>query len=239
MPSEQDEAFRRIWQHLRQIEQVADGRHDTEEWRSHGGYFVMCCVRIPPESLSPAIDDLRESLRAFPYVRLHPTGFLHINVQELGFLTGAPAYRGDITQDWLDEFIQHANQPVTEFSPFDVTLGGANSFSDAAFLDVHDNGWLSRIQARLVDFVKVPPRTRFAYLPVATVAHYTHIAPVGSLVAALTPYRDTAFARFRVTALDIVKVRTGEGYSDLEVVHSFQLGEPRGLIDLVQGPKAS
>lgn len=239
MPSEQDEAFRRIWQNLRQIEQVADGRHDTEEWRSHGGAFVMCCVRIPADALSPALGDLRDALREFPYTRIHPDGFLHINVQELGFLTPRPEFRGDITQDWLDEFIQNASHPVTEFSPFDVSLGGANSFSDAAFLDVHDNGWLSRIQSRLVDFVKVPPRTRFAYLPVTTIAHYTRIAPIGSLVATLTPFRDTVFGQFRVTSIDVVSVRTGEGYADLEVVHAFELGEQRGLLDRVHGANAS
>lgn len=238
VPSEQDEAYRRIWQHLRQVPQVADGRHDTEEWRSENGAFVMCCVRVPPESLFSSLDQLREVLRPFPYVRLHPTRFLHITVQELGFLTHLPKHRGDITQEWLDEFISQAEIPIGEYSPFTITLGGVNSFVDAAFLDVHDDGWLSRIQGRLIDFVPIPPNNRYAYLPVATIAHYTHSAPLGNLVATLAPWRDQALGKFRVSCIDVVKLQMGVPYPDLEVVHQFELGRQHRLIGKIQGSTA-
>ena len=239
VPSEQEEAYRRIWQHLRQVSSVTDGRHDTEDWRGKDGDFVMCCVRIPPEALFSSLDQVRETLQPFPFVRLHPPEFLHITVQELGFLTDEPRRRGDITQEWLDEFIGQSANPVGEFSPFAVALGGINSFVDAAFLDVHDDGWLSRIHGRLIDFVSIPPSTRYSYLPVATIAHYTRSAPVGNLVAALTPWRDQIFARFRVETVDIVKLRTGVPYPELEVIHQFELGHQQRLIGKIQGGATS
>lgn len=235
VPTEQDEAFRRIWQHLRQVEQVVDGRHDSPEWNGHGGEFVFCCVRIPRDALDDNLVSARETLASYPFVRLHPNHFLHIAVQELGFLCSSPSHRTDITQDWLDEFISQSQHAISEFSPFDVTLGGLNSFVDAIFLDVHDNGWLSRIQGRLTDFVKVPPSYRYAYLPVVTIAHYTDTVPIGNLVASLTPFRDQQFGAFRVDAIDVVKIRTGETYPELDVVHSFELGQEPGLIEVIQG----
>lgn len=239
VPSEQDEAYRRIWQHLRQVTEVVDGRHDTPEWRAHEGDFVLCCVRVPEEALDPEIEAVRDSLRTLPYARVHPPGFLHIPVQELGFLVPAARFRSDITEQWLEEFIAQVESPVSEFRPFDITLGGVNSFVDATFLDVHDNGWLARIQGRLLDFVKVPPGTRYAYLPTVTIAHYTETAPVGPLVAKLTPWRDYAFGHFRVDSLDVVRIPTTEPYPELEVIHQIGLGRPQPLIDVIQGGASS
>jgi 2'-5' RNA ligase len=235
VPSEQDEAYRRIWQHLRQVSSVADGRHDTEEWRGKQGDFVMCCVRIPSDALSSSLDQVRETLRTFPYVRIHPKSFLHITVQELGFLTDEPRRRGGITREWLDEFIGQAENPIGEYAPFTISLGGINSFVDAVFLDVHDGGWLSRIHGRLIDFVSVPPSNRYAYLPIATIGHYTESAPIGNLVAALTPWRDQIFGRFRAESIDIVKLRTGVPYPDMELIHRFELGRQQRLLEIVQG----
>lgn len=224
---------------MRLVSEVTDGRHDTDAWRQHNGDFVMCCLRVPAEVMSPALDDVRDALRAFPYARIHPPEFLHIPVQELGFLTDTPAGRSDITQEWLDEFIGQAEMPISEFSPFPVTLGGINSFVDAAFLDVHDNGWLSRIQVRLLDFVKIPPSTRYAYLPTVTIAHYTTNAPIGNLAAVLTPWRDKAFGEFQVTSIDVVKLQTEVEYPDLEVIHRIELGRPQNPIFNMQSGTAT
>lgn len=235
VPSEQDEAYRRVWQHLRQVSEVTDGRHDSEEWRGREGDFVMCCLRVLEDATTPALDQLRDVLRDFPYARVHPPGFLHITIQELGFLTETPRHRSDIDQAWLEEFIAQSEMPISEFPPFNVVLSGANSFVDAAFIDVHDHGWLSRMQGRLLDFVKVPPSTHYAYLPVVTIAHYTETAPIGSLVAELTPWRDQFFGEFRVDSIDVVKLQSGVAYPELEVIHQFQLGRAQPLIDMIQG----
>jgi 2'-5' RNA ligase len=214
---------------------VADGRHDLVEWRSHTGDFALCCVRIPVDALSPTIEDLRATLRHFPFVRLHPDAFLHIPVQELGFITDRSQARDEISAQRLGEFIAQADLPISDFPAFDVSLGGVNSFVDATFLDVHDDGWLSRIHRRLIDFVAIPPDQRFSYLPQVTIAHYTEAAPIGNLPAALAPWRDQAFGSFRVESIDIVRLRTNETYPDLVLEHQFQLGRQHALIDVMQG----
>ena len=210
-----------------------DGRHDTEDWYSRDGQFVYVCARIPDEVLTPEYERLAEVLHQFPFTRIVPREYLNITVQELGYLTERPEGRDEITSQWLDEFIQHAEMPIGSFRPFDIRLGGANSYVDAAFLDVHDNGWLSRIHTRLLDFVSQPPSTRYAYLPELIVAQYVQIAPIDTLVRALTPLRDTSFGRFRVTTIDVMSVSTSESFADPQLIHSFELGHEPGFMDRV------
>lgn len=233
VPSEQDEAYRRVWANLRQVNQVVDGRHDTDDWYQRTGDFVYVCARVPADSLSADYDRLLETLQEFPFTRPIPRQSLNITVQELGYLIDRPHGRDEITQQWLDEFIQHAETPISSFAPFDVRMGGANSFVDAAILDVHDNGWLSRIHARLLDFVSQPPSMRYAYLPELIVAQYIRVAPIASLVRALTPFRDMTFGTFRVTSIDVMRVKTSEVFAEPELVHSFELGNEPGIIDRV------
>lgn len=222
--TEQEEGYRRVWQNLRQVSEVRDGRHDNAEWRSRNGRFALCCIRVPTDSLSSEITALRSALGAFPFVRLHPDRFLHIPIQELGFVTGAPAQRDELTPHRLNEFINMAERPVADFPSFTITLGGVNSFVDATFLDVHDGGWLSRIHRRLLDFVVIPPDTRFPFLPHVTIAHYTQSAPIGNLPAVLAQWRDQSFGSFGVHHVEVVLVRTSEPYPELETVHAFELG---------------
>lgn len=233
VPSEQDESFRRIWAQLRQIDHVSDGRHDTQDYLNRGGDFVYACVRVEPDLIDPAINDLMDTLESFDFVRPVPEQIRHITVQELGYLTENPIGRDEITQTWLDEFLEQCELSLKDFRPFNITLGGANSYADAAFLDVHDGGWLSRIHDGLVDFVSQPPRTRYPYLPELIIAEYTKNTEVGTLVHDLTPFRDRTFGTFRVEAIDVLRMPTDEAWAEPTLLRSFPLGIPTGFMDRV------
>lgn len=234
--AQQNEAYRRIWQNLRTLREVQDGRHDTSDWRAHDGPFAMCCVRVPKGSLNPAIEDLREALASYPYVRIHPETFLHIPIQEIGFVSQSPTGRDELSRTRLDEFISQSQRPLLDFPKFPVVLGPVNSFSDAAFLDVDDDGWLSRIHRRLLDFIAVTPSTRFPYVPHVTIAHYDRVAPIGNLPAVLAEWRDVPFGTFVVDRVEIVMVDTQETFPPLDVVHTFPLGTTRATGAIPQWP---
>jgi hypothetical protein len=215
IPTEQDEAYRRIWQGLRQHRHVRDGRHDTEAWRSRSGRFALCIVRVPSSALCAPMVALRQTLDEIPFVRLHPDYFLHIPVQELGFVVAKPAARDELSSDRLDEFVHHARDPVAGFRAYPVRLGGINSFLDAPFLDVHDGGWCSRIHHRLRSIVAIPPDNRYPYLPHVTIGHYTARRPIGHLPAMLTPWRDVELGEFTATELEVVTLAVDEPYPPL------------------------
>ena len=238
VPSEQDASYLRIWSNLRQIEEVVDGRHDTSDFLNRRGDLVIVCARVDPTILSPEFDDLMAALSEIDYVRPVPASTFNITVQELGYLSRRPNGRDEITELWLDEYLEQCHLSLRDFRPFDVTLGGANSYADAAFLDVHDNGWFSRIHEVLVDFVSQPPRTRYPFLPEFVIAQYIRTAPIGRLVPILTPFRDMTFGTFRVSHIDVLRIPTSQAFAEPVVIRSYQLGKLTGFMDRVTSANA-
>lgn len=221
---EQDEAYRRIWQGFRAVSRVADGRHDTADWRSRSGPFAIALVRIPAASMQPALDRLRADIEQFPFVRPHPDGFHHVTVQELGFLVDSPSRPDEINQTRLEEFTQAAAAAVAERAPFTIALGGANSFQDAAFLEVRNGGALEPLHARLLELAAIPRAPQFAYVPHVTVAHYTTDAPNHQLAAVLSRWRGVTFGELAVSAVEIATLRVDEPYPPLEPWAVLPLG---------------
>ncbi len=216
MAVEQANAFRRIWQAFRAVHRVADGRHDTDDWRDHDGVYAVCVIRVPATVLQPNLDRLRSSLSAYPFVRLHPDGFLHISLQELGFVCDHPGREDEVSPTRLEEFVGMAAAPIADQPCFDVTLGGGNSFEDAAFLDVHDGGLCARLHARLFELAAIPQAPDYPFVPHATVAHYTSDAPSLHLAATIAPWRNVEFGTFKVERIEVVTMRLDEPYPPME-----------------------
>jgi 2'-5' RNA ligase len=223
----QDEAYRRIWQNLRSIAEVRDGRHDDEAWRSHVGHFALCCVRVPPDAFSPEYGRLLEALSQFSFARIHPDSFLHIPIQEIGYVVDDPVTRNEISRNQLDEFITVSQRPLIDFPRFRIGVGPVNSFADAAFLDVEDDGWLSRIHRRLVDLSSVPPSMKYPYLPHVTIAHYDRVAPIENLPAVLAEWRDVPLGEFVAEDVQVVLLDTQNAEAEFEIAHSYKLGTTR------------
>ncbi|MFM9108059.1 MAG: 2'-5' RNA ligase family protein [Chloroflexota bacterium] len=214
----QDEALRRVWQAFRTFGHVEDGRHDTGDWRSREGVFALAAIRVPAAALQPGLDELRAALAGFPFVRLHPDGFLHITLQELGFVVDRPARPDEISPTRLEEFIESAATVSAARGPVDLALVGANSFQDAVFLDVHDRDALAALQARLFDLAAIPRARTFAYLPHCTIAHYTAEAPSTHLAATIGRFRDRPFGAFTASRIEVLTLRLDEPYPPFETV---------------------
>jgi len=221
---DQDEAYRRVWQAFRGVETLADGRHDTADWRSHDGVYAVCVVRVPSAAIAAEIAPFRQALAIHPFVRVHPDHFLHVTLQELGFVCDRPGRPDEMTPTRLEEFATAAAGPIAETRPFDLRLGGANSFQDAVFLDVHDRGRCARLHTRLFEIAAIPRVPRYPYLPHSTVAHYTAEVPVDGLPALIARWRDQRFGAFRVNEVEIVTLRLDEPYPALEPYAVFPLG---------------
>lgn len=221
---DQDEAYRRVWQAFRAFRTLADGRHDTVDWRSHEGVYGVCVVRVPPAAVEAELGPFRRALAVHPFVRIHPDHFLHITLQELGFVCERPGRPDEITPARFEEFATAAAGAIAETRPFDLSLGGANSFQDAVFLDVHDRGRCARLHTRLFELAAIPRAPRYPYLPHSTVAHYTAEVPVDGLPALIARWRDHRFGTFRVDEVEIVTLRLDEPYPPLEPYAVFPLG---------------
>ncbi len=221
--SEQEEAFPKVWESFCELDQITDGRHDTPEWRARGGVFAVCIIRVPEQILDPAFELLQRAMEALPNLRIHPSHFLHISLQELGFVTDDRQQAAEITPAELEEFVTIAAGPIGERPPFRVSLGSANSFQDAPFLEAHDDEHLSRLHQRLFEMTATQRSPRFPYLPHATIGHYTGAAPADAAIELLSNWRSTQFGEFDVSEVEIATLVTDEEYPAFQPYAVFPL----------------
>jgi hypothetical protein len=215
--SDHAEAFRRIWRAFTEAERVADGRHDTPGWRGRGGPFAFCCVRIPALELQPDLDGVRLALGELPWVRLHPDHFLHVMLQEFGFVVESPRRRDEITPARLEELTAAAIAVGRDNRGFDLSLNSINAFRDAVFLQPgRGAGRCTRLHQRLREVAAVVTAPRYPYLPLATIAHFTGDVPIGDLPERLQSWRGERFGGFPVRQIEVVTLRTDEPYPPLE-----------------------
>ena len=218
------DVYRRVWTAFERSDATADGRHDTPHWRAHVGPFAACAVRVPTGSMEPDFDVLRHDLASVPGIRLHPNHFLHIMVQELGFVVENPARPDEFSAARLEEFAQAATDPISSAAPFPIMLGGANSFQDAVFLDIRGGEALTRIHSRLFDLAALPRVADYPYLPHCTIAHYDGTVSPRDAVAILTPWRERVLGGFTVAELEIITMAPSEPYPALESYAVIPLG---------------
>jgi 2'-5' RNA ligase len=172
-------------------------------------------VRVLAEDLQPNLTVLRRQLAELPGVRLHPDHFLHIMLQELGFVVEFPRQPDEISATRLEEFAQSIVEPISSMRPWPVTLGGVNSFHDAVFLDVRGGSPLSRLHERLFDLAALPTLPSYSYLPHCTVAHYDGTTPHGEAVALIAPWRNELIGNFTIAEVEIVTLDPNEPYPEL------------------------
>ena len=208
--------FIQVWDGFRRAEGTADGRHDTPYWRAHAGPYAACVVRVPAGYLQPGLGDLREQLERLNGVRLHPDHFLHITLQELGFVLDQPSRPDELTPARLEEFAQAAVGAVATLAPVTISLGGVNSFEDAVFLEVHPSTPLARMHERLFDLAAIPRAPTFPYLPHCTIAHYDGNIRVPEAISALEPWRGAICGELEITEVEIVTIDPSQPYPELE-----------------------
>jgi 2'-5' RNA ligase len=219
-----NDPFARVWNAFASAEVTADGRHDTPYWRSHEGPFAACVIRVNPQSLQPELNALRHDLARIGGVRIHPEHFLHIMLQELGFLAADPRHPDEINTSRLEEFAHAAASAVANVPPIIVELGGANSFLDAVFLEVHPGQPLSLIHERLYDLAAAPHVPDFAYLPHCTIAHYAGAVPVTDALNVLSSWRDAICGELHLAEIEIVTLDPTIPYPELESYAVIPLG---------------
>jgi RNA 2',3'-cyclic 3'-phosphodiesterase len=208
-------AYERVWEAFQRSHATADGRHDTPYWREHSGPYAACVVRVPAEALQPRLTDLCRQLANLQGVRLHPDHFLHIMLQELGFVVATPRQLDEISENRLEEFAQSIVEPIATMRAVPVTLGGVNTFQDAVFLEVRGGSPLARLHERLFDLAALPMLPSYSYLPHCTIAHYDGTTPHDEALSLITPWRKVLLGAFTVAEAEIVTLDQREPYPEL------------------------
>jgi 2'-5' RNA ligase len=223
-PSHLSTAYDRVWRSFLASKTTADGRHDTARWREHTGPYAACIVRVPHDALLPELSNFLAELGRVYGVRVHPSYFLHIMLQELGYVSDDPRQSDEISPARLEEFALAAIEPVTSASPISIGLGGANAFHDAVFLEVRGGGALAQLHDRLFDLAASPHFPEFPYLPHCTVAHFTGMTPSSEAANAIEPWRTQILAKFTINEVEVVTLDTRHTYPEPDTYAVIPLG---------------
>jgi 2'-5' RNA ligase len=218
------DAYRRVWESFLRATATRDGRHDTAYWRAHSGPFAACVVRVDTAELQPGLGVLTEALASVPGVRVHPEHFLHIMLQELGFVIDPPAHPDEISLARLEEFTHAAVEHVAAMSPFAVTFGGTNAFEDAVFLELEGAEPLVGLHARLFELAALRGVPEYPYLPHLTIAHFDGTADPQVTARLLQSWREETFGRSLITEVEMVTLDPRDPYPELQIYAIIPLG---------------
>jgi 2'-5' RNA ligase len=119
---------------------------DYPEWRRGRKTYAVWVLRLEDKTILEKFNAAREHLSGYllePY-RRQP----HITLFVCGFLVEKPQYNDDFTLTQLQIQIQALEE--ARIHPFEIEIGGLNSFASAPYLEVSDpDGAITRLRAAL------------------------------------------------------------------------------------------
>jgi 2'-5' RNA ligase len=213
-------------------------RPTTDDETAHGigqrareekSSYVAFLVPVTGHSIVQATRPVREALSAAGIEESLPSHFLHITVLGIGFESAIRATSGNIAR-----IMDRASRALRDVQPLTLTLKGVNSFSNAAFVEVHDekNG-LPMLRDRLVDVLHQIGLAGFGdsarsdegttrdgetehdradavnappYLPHLSLCYYRDHYPTEQVANILEPYRDLEVGTLRMNYVTLAAV---------------------------------
>ena len=212
-----------IWEAFVAERRLEFGGHMDPGWQD--GHALSASLMIPVETghLSDRLDPLREALRPFPFVSLHPDHFMHITLLLLGFLVPKPEEAGEISSERLTDIEVRARRTLAEFPAFGVEFANLNAFPGAAFIEAQDGGMIKRLRETLsggcgLKMPSGPPHMTLAYFQ----------APDGTgvpegLISAIERYRDWPVGEVRVKEVELTLLDLSRGYPEPECLAKMPL----------------
>jgi RNA 2',3'-cyclic 3'-phosphodiesterase len=221
-----------VWERFVRERRLEFGGHTDPGWRN--GHALSASLVIPVEAsrLREGLEPLRDALRPFPFVSLHPDHFLHVTLLILGFLVEEPTKENEVSRERLREIDGRARRVLSGFPAFTVRLANLNAFPAAAFVEVHEEEKLDELRAALCEGCGIkkpsgPPHLTLAYF------HAPDGAPApDELVSAVVRYRDWPVGELAVEAVHLTLLDLRVDYPEPEVIAEMplmkRLGEPAG-----------
>lgn len=216
-------SYEEVWERFLSERKLEFGGHTDPSWREGHTLSASFIVPVDVSPFRERLDILREALRPFPFVSLHPDHFLHITLLLVGFPVQNPEKAKEISYPQLEGFAEMARDALSDFPAFDVKLANLNAFPGAAFVEAHDSGMLEKLQDALCQRcgLKRPPGPRHLTLA------YFHL-PDGSpapqsLVSTIEGYRDFPVGEFTVERVEITLLDLSEEYPEPKPVTEIRL----------------
>jgi RNA 2',3'-cyclic 3'-phosphodiesterase len=213
-----------VWERFVAERRLEFGGHRDPAW--YDGHSLSASLMIPVDVslLRDRLEPLRDALRPFPFVSVHPDHFMHITLFLLGFLVREPAEDNEVSRERLSEITSDARRVLAGFPAFEVELANLNAFPGAAFVEVYDRGMLDELRGALsrgcgLERPGGPPHLTLAYFQ----------APDGrrapdALISAIAPYREWSVGRLPVEEVELTLLDLRSEYPEPQTLARIPLG---------------
>lgn len=213
-----------VWERFAAERRLEFGGHRDPAWQDGHDLSASLMVPVDASRLRSRLDPLRDALRPFPFVSLHPEHFAHITLFLLGFLVRDPAEEKEVSRERLSEVASDARRTLADFPAFDIRLANLNAFPGAAFVEVHDRGMLDELRDALSRGCELerpggPPHLTLAYFQAPDGAR----AP-DALISAIERYREWFVGDMRVEAVELTLLDLRSEYPEPRTLARIPLG---------------
>jgi 2'-5' RNA ligase len=216
--------YERVWERFVRDRRLEFGGHMDPDWQD--GHALSASLMVPVEArrLRDRLEPLRDALRPFPFVSLHPDHFMHLTLILLGFLVERPTEKDEVSRERLEEIEADARDALAAFPAFTARLANLNAFPGAAFVEVHDGGMLDGLRDALSLGCGL---ARPQGAPHLTLAYFQ--APDGTpapeaLISAVERYRDWPVGEIPVEGVEMTLLDLRTDYPEPETVARIPLG---------------
>ena len=221
--------YESVWERFVRERRLEFGGHKDPAWQEGHRFSASLIVAREASRFHERLAPLREALRPFPFVSLHPYYFMHITLILLGFLVDEPEESNEVSPERLREIEERARAVLSGFPTFTVGLANLNAFPGAAFVEVHDKGMLDELRAALsvgcgLKKPSGPPHLTLAYFqtPEGTEAPE-------ELVSAITRYRHWPIGEIAVDNVEMTLLDLRLDYPQPETLTQIELGRAIGF----------
>ena len=218
------EEYESVWERFVRKRGLEFGGYKDPEWQD--GHRLSASLVIPGEAsrFHERIEPLREALRPFPFVSLHPDHFMHITLILLGFLVDEPEEKEEVSRERLREIEERARVILSDFPTFTVRFANLNAFPGATFIEAHDGGMLDELRAALSVGCGLKKPTGPPHL---TLAYFQ--APDGTeapqeLISAVARYREWPIGEITVDNVEMTLLDLRSDYPEPETLARMPLG---------------
>lgn len=219
-------SYEEVWERFVSERRLQFGGHTDPDWQEGHAISASFIAPVDVSRLRERLEILRDALRPFPFVSLHPDHFLHITLLLVGFPVQNPREEKEIPYPQLAEFAEMARNALSDFPAFEVRLANLNAFPGAAFVEAHDGKILEKLRAALCQSCGFkrppgPPHLTLAYF------HIPDNSPAPqALVSVIEEYRNFPVGKFTVERVELTLLDLREEYPKPEAVAVIRLGEP-------------
>ena len=217
------DVYDEVWERFVCERRLEFGGHTDPEWREGHALSASLVIPVQESRFRERLEPLRDALRPFPFVSLHPDHFLHITELFMGFVVEKPERENEVSWVRLEEIEASARHNLSDFPAFTVRLANLNAFPGAAFVEVHEGEMLDSLRRALCEACGLEKPSGPPHLTLA----YFH-APDGTpapedLIRAIARYRDWPVGELAVEYVDITVLDLRIDYPEPKVLARMKL----------------